>query len=124
MGSSKRSSRSRSTPTRACALLFAFWALACNAPKAPASESAPSEKPADDKPADDKDKAAATPATTAQPAPSASSGDIPAPSDVAAAPADAEKTASGLASKVLEKGTGDTKPKPWDEVKVHYTGWT
>jgi FKBP-type peptidyl-prolyl cis-trans isomerase len=48
----------------------------------------------------------------------------PAPSDVAAAPADAEKTASGLASKVLTKGTGDTHPKDTSSVKVHYSGWT
>lgn len=50
--------------------------------------------------------------------------DIPAPADVAAAPADAEKTASGLSSKVLTKGTGTAKPAPEDTVKVHYTGWT
>jgi FKBP-type peptidyl-prolyl cis-trans isomerase len=49
---------------------------------------------------------------------------IPAPPDVAAAPADAEKTASGLATKVLAKGTGDKKPQPQDKVRVHYTGWT
>ena len=48
---------------------------------------------------------------------------IPAPTDVAAAPADAEKSASGLASKVLQKGTGADHPKAWDKVKVHYTGW-
>jgi peptidylprolyl isomerase len=48
---------------------------------------------------------------------------IPAPADVAAAPADAEKSASGLASKVLQKGTGVEKPNAWDKVKVHYTGW-
>jgi peptidylprolyl isomerase len=42
---------------------------------------------------------------------------------VAAAPADAQKTASGLASKVLQKGTGTEKPNAWDKVKVHYTGW-
>jgi FKBP-type peptidyl-prolyl cis-trans isomerase len=47
-----------------------------------------------------------------------------APADVAAAPADAEKTASGLASKVLSKGTGTTHPKATDTVMVHYTGWT
>jgi FKBP-type peptidyl-prolyl cis-trans isomerase len=46
------------------------------------------------------------------------------PSDVAAAPADAEKTASGLASKVLAKGTGTTHPKASDTVTVHYSGWT
>jgi peptidylprolyl isomerase len=49
--------------------------------------------------------------------------DIPAPADVAAPPADAEKTASGLASKVLQKGTGTEKPTAEDTVKVHYTGW-
>lgn len=46
------------------------------------------------------------------------------PADVAAAPADAEKTASGLASKVLAKGTGTTHPKASDTVTVHYSGWT
>ena len=46
------------------------------------------------------------------------------PTDVAAAPADAETTASGLASKLLAKGTGDTKPKATDTVTVHYSGWT
>lgn len=48
---------------------------------------------------------------------------LPAPADVAAAPADAEKTASGLASKVLQKGTGTEHPAAIDKVKVHYTGW-
>ena len=47
-----------------------------------------------------------------------------APEDVAAPPADAEKTESGLSSKVLKKGTGAVKPKATDQVKVHYTGWT
>ncbi len=50
--------------------------------------------------------------------------DIPAPPDVAAPPADAERTASGLGSKVLQAGTGTEKPTEWDEVTVHYTGWT
>ncbi len=49
---------------------------------------------------------------------------IPAPSDVAAPPADAQVTASGLASKVLEPGTGTEHPAAADIVKVHYTGWT
>jgi peptidylprolyl isomerase len=48
---------------------------------------------------------------------------LPAPADVAAASADAEKTASGLASKVLQKGTGTAHPAAEDTVKVHYTGW-
>lgn len=46
------------------------------------------------------------------------------PEDVAAAPAEAEKTASGLASKVLQAGKGGEKPKASDTVKVHYSGWT
>lgn len=49
---------------------------------------------------------------------------IAAPEDVAAPPKDAAKTASGLASKVLTKGTGKTRPGVNDKVKVHYTGWT
>jgi peptidylprolyl isomerase len=49
---------------------------------------------------------------------------IPAPPDVAAPPADAEKTVSGLASKVLAPGKGGNKPKVYDKVTVHYTGWT
>lgn len=46
------------------------------------------------------------------------------PADVKSAPADAEKSASGLASKVLKEGTGDKKPGPQDTVEVHYSGWT
>lgn len=46
------------------------------------------------------------------------------PKDLAAAPADAETTASGLASKIIEKGTGDRMPKATDTVTVHYSGWT
>ena len=49
---------------------------------------------------------------------------LPAPSDVAGPPADAKKTASGLALKVLTPGTGKERPGPDDKVKVHYTGWT
>jgi FKBP-type peptidyl-prolyl cis-trans isomerase len=48
----------------------------------------------------------------------------PVPSDVAAAPKDAEKTSSGLASKVLSKGSGSEHPKASDRVTVHYSGWT
>jgi FKBP-type peptidyl-prolyl cis-trans isomerase len=46
------------------------------------------------------------------------------PADVAAPPAGAKKTASGLASKVLKKGTGKTHPTATSQVTVHYTGWT
>jgi FKBP-type peptidyl-prolyl cis-trans isomerase len=46
------------------------------------------------------------------------------PADVAAAPADAKKTESGLAYKVLTAGTGKDHPSAEDKVEVHYTGWT
>lgn len=57
-------------------------------------------------------------------APTWSQDAIPAPPDVASAPADAEVTSSGLASKVLQAGTGTEHPSATDKVKVHYTGWT
>jgi peptidylprolyl isomerase len=50
--------------------------------------------------------------------------DLAAPRDVAAPPADALKTPSGLASKVLRVGLGSMHPRPDSMVTVHYTGWT
>ena len=61
--------------------------------------------------------------TPPPPKPAAPSG-LEAPADVAAAPADATKTASGLASKVIRPGQGKDHPGPRDKVTVHYTGWT
>jgi FKBP-type peptidyl-prolyl cis-trans isomerase len=58
------------------------------------------------------------------PPPSDSVPQIPAPPDVAAPPADAIRTSSNLASKVLQRGTGTRHPRPNSEVTVHYTGWT
>jgi peptidylprolyl isomerase len=49
---------------------------------------------------------------------------LPAPDDVAAPPADAEVTPSGLASTVLQAGAGTDHPEPTSQVEVHYTGWT
>jgi len=49
---------------------------------------------------------------------------IPAPPDVAAPPAAATRTPSGIASKVLASGTGTRHPRPNSRVTVHYTGWT
>ena len=49
---------------------------------------------------------------------------LAAPSDVAAPPDDAEVTESGLASRVLQAGTGTEHPSAEDTVEVHYTGWT
>ena len=55
--------------------------------------------------------------------PALSAGEIPPPPDVAEAPADAEVTPSGLASRVLRAGTGEEHPAATDIVTVHYTGW-
>lgn len=49
---------------------------------------------------------------------------VPAPADVKAPPANAAKTKSGLASRVLTAGTGKSHPASDDLVTVHYTGWT
>ncbi len=54
----------------------------------------------------------------------AGGGQIPAPSDVAEPPSDAESTSTGLASKVIDVGTGSTHPTATSNVTVHYTGWT
>jgi FKBP-type peptidyl-prolyl cis-trans isomerase len=45
------------------------------------------------------------------------------PEDVAAVPADAKKTESGLAYKVLASGQDGDKPSAASTVTVHYSGW-
>src|ERR1700676_452425 len=59
-------------------------------------------------------------AAAAQPAPPAT---VPAPPDVARPPADAIKTATGLATKVITPGKGTDHPAKDDVVTIHYTGW-
>jgi FKBP-type peptidyl-prolyl cis-trans isomerase len=49
---------------------------------------------------------------------------IPPPADVAAPPATAARTASGVATLVVQKGTGKDAAGPDDLVTVHYTGWS
>ena len=49
---------------------------------------------------------------------------IPPPPDVVKPPADAQKTSSGLVTKVLQPGRGQDHPTLEDVVTVHYTGWT
>jgi FKBP-type peptidyl-prolyl cis-trans isomerase len=46
------------------------------------------------------------------------------PDDVAAPPKSAKKTASGIAYRVLEHGTGKDHPTADSTVEVHYSGWT
>ena len=43
---------------------------------------------------------------------------------MAAPPADAQHSESGLAWKVLKAGTGTVHPSKAGVVRVHYTGWT
>lgn len=47
-----------------------------------------------------------------------------APPDVAAVPADAERSETGLAWKVLKPGTSDKQPTLASTVALFYTGWT
>jgi FKBP-type peptidyl-prolyl cis-trans isomerase len=46
------------------------------------------------------------------------------PADVTAPPPDAQKTKSGLSSRVIKPGTGTAHPKSGSTVTVHYSGWT
>jgi peptidylprolyl isomerase len=47
----------------------------------------------------------------------------PTPEDISAPPANARRTDSGLAYRVIERGNGRAHPDPWDEVTVNYSGW-
>jgi len=80
-------------------------------------DDAPTEPPADVDQAEQGDQ-------QIEPVKPATPTEIPAPDNVAAAPADAEVTPSGLASKVLTPGTGEARPAATSVVEVHYTGWT
>lgn len=93
--------RSRSAVALTFTLLAAFDAAACKSHSSKGSDAAVRE-------------GGASPVATG----------LPAPPDVAEPPADATKTASGLASKVLAAGTGTDHPGQNDSVKVDYTGWT
>ncbi len=119
--------RASARPTFALLPLAAFVAfalpalVACNkAPPEPtsapeSSAAAPSAAPPE------ATESAAPPPT---PPPPAQPNAIPAPADVAKAPADAKATASGLVTKVLTPGKGKDHPAASDRVKVDYTGWT
>jgi len=48
----------------------------------------------------------------------------PVPPDVAAPPANAQKTAKGVSYRVLRAKKGGAQPAATDRVRVHYTGWT
>jgi peptidylprolyl isomerase len=96
--------------------------VACNKPEEPAPKAEP-EKHTEASPRSTP-AVATVAATAAAAAPSTDPKALPAPADVATPPADAKKTTSGLATKVLTPGKGKDHPKDEDTVKVHYTGWT
>lgn len=54
----------------------------------------------------------------------AESASLPAPPDVVAPPVEAERSSSGLASKVIKPGKGGDHPGPEDMIEANYTGWT
>lgn len=103
--------------------LLSLIAIGCpsNRPdRGQATESTRTAEPERERAPEEDRRAAAGERPAAPERPSA----VPAPDDVAAAPGDAERTASGLASKVLTRGTGTSHPDENDRVTVHYTGWT
>jgi len=104
-------------------LFLAFAIPACQKKLAEPTSRATAEPAATPAPA--ASEAPAAVATEAQAAPTAEAPKgIPAPEDVAKPPADAQKTASGLVTKVLTAGKSKEHPTDNDQVKVHYTGWT
>lgn len=46
------------------------------------------------------------------------------PTDLASPPADALRTRSGIAYRVIRQGPGGPKPKRSSTVEIHYSGWT
>ncbi len=71
---------------------------------------------------DPTESSAQSPSASAVPAPAATP--VQAPSDLLSPPADATKTASGLATKVLKAGTRKGHPENPDLVTIDYKAWT
>ncbi len=106
----------------AALLALASLLAACGEDPEPAFVPIPDQTPS--RAARSADTHAANPAgDTERPAPPVRPGDLPAPPDVSAPPADAERTASGLASRVIRPGTGTRHPAATDTVEVQYSGW-
>jgi len=107
---------------RALAILCLATACTQSTPDAKSDTAATAEAKTDAKTDEGKADAGDDKAATDKPKPRGKQ--VPPPEDVAAPPADATKTASGLAYKILQKGTGETTPTPNDSVKVLMTGWS
>ena len=111
--------------TLALAVLVAF--SACSGKKEPAARE-PADEPENENasaPAAPVDQPTASDhAEASHEAPTPSGPQLPAPPDVAAPPPDAQRTSTGLATKILSRGRGREHPGARDRVTVHYTGWT
>ena len=94
-------------------VLVAFCAGLC-------AQEDPAPAPAEPAPAEPAPPA--TPPVPKPPAPPVPKSQ-PAPEDVAAAPEGAEKTESGIYSRVIQEATATSHPKADEKVKVHYSGW-
>jgi peptidylprolyl isomerase len=99
-------------------ILLSLCVVACGSGEEPRFR--PSNHTTEEAPAAHAEEAEAEEA----PARPAAPGALPAPPDVAAIPADATTTSTGLASRVLRAGTGTDHPTAASRVQVHYTGWT
>jgi len=121
---------------KSASLVMSLWlcsvALGCGAssdadsasdPAGSRSTPASSDSADDATDSEDGDREAADPADPAESDDGAAEPDLSAPDDVAAPPDDAMFTASGLASKVLVAGSGASRPRATDTVRVHYSGW-
>jgi FKBP-type peptidyl-prolyl cis-trans isomerase len=125
----RRSASSTGSSYRTCfvLVLVLLGLLGAASPGAGAAAAPPETSPASTPSAASTPPTASTPPAAGSSSSSAAPGSgaaIPPPPDVAAPPADAQVTASGLASKVLRAGSGSDHPLAVDKVKVHYTGWT
>lgn len=94
-----------------------LWLVGCDDTTEPATENQAAEAEASENASQETSRENARPVPNTQDS-------IPAPEDVAAPPADAQTTESGLAWRVLTPGTGDEHPTSYSTVEVHYTGWT
>jgi len=90
-------------------------------PAAPIEEATPPAEPVAEAEPTSTDPDAPAPAEVAAPV---IQPDPNAPADVAAPPKGAKRTKSGLASKVLKKGKGKSRPGKFDTATMNYTGWT
>jgi len=99
------------------------WAYKSQTPADASASNVSASANAETAPSAEREAATRTDEATEKREPEADPG-LPAPKDVAEPPASASRTASGLASVVLQTGKGADKPGPRDRVQVHYTGWT